>query len=57
MTGPSLMHEAGLKASALGQLKGWGGEESGRRGSDGETHVPLWLIHVDYGKNDNNIVM
>ena len=57
MTGPSLMHEAGLKASALGQLKGCGGEESGRRGSDGETHVPLWLIHVDYGKNDNNIVM
>ena len=57
MTSPSSIHEAGFKASALGQLKGWGGEESGRRGSDGETHVPLWLIHVDVWQNHNNIVM
>ena len=28
-------------------LKGLGGEEVGATVHDGETHVPLWLIHVN----------
>ena len=35
-----------LKASALGQPEGWGGE-GGKRIQDGGTHVYLWLIHVN----------
>ena len=42
-----------LKAGALGQPRGmgWGGGVW-----DGGTHVHLWLIHVNDGKNLHNIV-
>ena len=45
-----------LKASALGQPEGCGGE-GGRRGVHDEgTHVHPWLIHVDVWQNQYNIV-
>ena len=48
MTSDQCKFDAGsraLKASALGQPRGIGGEESGRFRIGG--HVYLWLIHVN----------
>ena len=44
----SLMHETGHSKSALwDNPEGWGGEGGGRGIQDRETHVYLWVIHVD----------
>ena len=42
------MHEAGHPKSVLWDDPGeWIGDGGGRRFGMGETHVYLWLIHVD----------
>ena len=48
MTSASYMHEAGHPKSVLWDNPGeWIGDEGGRRFGMGETHVYLWLIHVE----------
>ena len=42
------MHEAGHSKPVLwDNPEEWDGEEGGRAVQDGETHVHLWVIHVD----------
>ena len=41
------MNERVLRAGALGDPEGWGGEGGGRGGSGWGTHVHPWLIHVN----------
>ena len=42
------MHEAGHSKPVLwDNPEEWGGDEGGRAIQDGETHVHLWVIHVD----------
>ena len=48
MTSPSSMHETGhSKPVHWDNPEGWDGEGSGRGAQDVETHVHLWLIHVN----------
>ena len=48
MASPSLMYEAGhSKLVHWDNPKGWDGEGGGRGIQDQETHVHLWLVHVN----------
>ena len=52
VTSASSVHEAGhSKLVFSDNPEGWGGEGSGLGVQDGETHVHLWLIHVDVWQN------
>ena len=51
MTSASSMHEAGHSKPVLwDNPEGWDGEGGGRQIQGGETHVHVWVIHVDVGK-------
>ena len=52
MTSASLVHEAGYSKPVLwDNPEVWGVEGGGKQVQDGETHVQLWLIHVDLWQN------
>ena len=48
ITSPGSIHETGCSGLVYwDDPGGWDGEGRGRGVLDGETHVHLWLIHVD----------
>ena len=56
ITSPGSMYETGCSGLVhWDDPGGWDGERDGMEGSGWETHVCLWLIHVN-GKNHYNIV-
>ena len=59
ITSPGLMHDTGCSGLVhWDDPEGWYGEGRGRReeGSEWETRVYLWRIHVDIWQNQYNIV-